>query len=369
MYIFLSLAVIAMIFRAAFMSLGARNERKRNLTTSLQKLPFISVIIPARNEENNIQLCLEQLSKSTYPIENYEIIVVNDRSDDNTGLILDNLQDSISNLKVIHVTESNKIANLKGKPGALQTGINNASGEIIMMTDADCRVNLKWIETVASQFDEDKVGLVASFTLIDANSLFEKIQAVEWLYMHTMASAGIGFDQPLGCFGNNLSIRTSVMKELGGYENIKFSLTEDLALLQAVFKSKYKVKYLTNYDASVVTLPCTTFAEYVSQHRRWAVGGLDLKWRAAVFVLTFVLMWIGVITAAFTNNYIWLSGILILRAFADFSVIYPSTIILKQNRLLPMILPTILFLMIIEIFIPLTLINRKIIWKGQVFKR
>jgi cellulose synthase/poly-beta-1,6-N-acetylglucosamine synthase-like glycosyltransferase len=332
-------------------------------------LHFISVIVPARNEENKIENCINILLKSNYPTDLFEVICVNDRSEDNTGLILDNLAKKYPNLKVLHILNDIDKGNLKGKPGALHHGILKSSGDIIMMTDADCDVNPNWLKTVSEKFNDPSIALVPSYTLIKGNRIFDKLQAVEWLYMHTMAAAGVGLNNPLGCYGNNLSIRKKVYDELGGYPNIKFSVTEDLALLKSVFKSGYKVNYVCDYNASVSTLPCLTLSEYISQHKRWSVGGLDLGYNAVFFVATSLIIWIGLVVAIISAKPIWILIILFTRIFGDYIVIKPVMNILKQNHLHSWILPSVGFFMLMELIIPPLLIDTRIEWKGQIFNK
>src|SRR5690606_36911952 len=110
----------------------------------------------------------------------------------------------------------------------------------------------RWIETIAGYCTED-TGLVASFTVMEPGNTFETLQTLEWVFNHTLAGAGVGLKQPLGCFGNNLSIRRTVYDELGGYARIRFSVTEDLALQQAVAATRWNMRYPCSYDARVVT--------------------------------------------------------------------------------------------------------------------
>ncbi len=363
-----SIAVFA--FRAIVMFIGSSRERKKTKdSTASFSHKFVSVILPARNEEDKIELCINNIMLSDYPADEFEVIAVNDRSDDKTGEILDALAVKFKNLKIIHINNDIDKGNLKGKPGALHIGIQSSLGEIVMMTDADCEVNHKWISSIAQKFDDSKIGLVPSFTLIKGSKPFDKIQAVEWLYMHTMASAGVGLDNPLGCYGNNLSIRRSVYDELGGYPNIRFSVTEDLALLKAVFKAGHKVNYVCDYDSTVSTLPCTTISEYISQHKRWAVGGLDLGYNAVFFVVTSLSIWLGLVVAVIAMNPLWILAVLFTRFIGDYIVIKPVMNILRQNHLSSWIPAEIAFYMLIELIVPPLLIDSRIVWKGQVFNK
>ncbi|MBX3043440.1 MAG: glycosyltransferase [Candidatus Kapabacteria bacterium] len=363
-------SVVIFTLRALVMFIGSSLERSKVLKKSVaDNIKTVSVIVPARNEEDKIESCIRNLSKCNYPLDKFEIIAINDRSEDKTGEILDILASEITNLKVLHIKSDIDKGNLKGKPGALHFGIKQSKGEIIMMTDADCTVNPNWIRTISDKFNDEKIGLVPSYTLIDGERYFDKIQAVEWLYMHTMASAGIGLNNPLGCYGNNLSIRKTVYDELGGYPKIKFSVTEDLALLKAVFKAGHKVNYVCDYNASVTTLPCLNIKEYISQHKRWAVGGLDLGINAVIFPLTSLAVWAGLIVGIVAFNPLWILAVLFARVIGDYIVIKPAMNILRQNHVNSWILPAIGFFMLMELIVPPLLIDSKIVWKGQVFNK
>jgi cellulose synthase/poly-beta-1,6-N-acetylglucosamine synthase-like glycosyltransferase len=363
-------AIIIFSIRSIFLIIGLLLEHgKKNPGFGNSEYLFVSIIVPARNEENNIQTCIESIMSNNYPSDKFEVIVVNDRSTDRTGTILVSLQKRFQNLFVYTIAENTHHRNLKGKPGALQVGIEAAKGDIILMTDADCIVNENWIDSITNSFSDNEVGLTAAVTNIKSKNAFDIAQAVYWVYMHTMAAAGIGLNQPLGCFGNNLSVRKSDFIELGGFENIKFSMTEDLALQQAVFKSNRKIRYLISDESSVETLPCKTFKEYLNQQHRWALGGLDLGWRAAIFVISSVALWIGLITSLIFCDIVWFLSILGTRFFLDFILIFSSLVRLQKIKLWKWIIPSILIFVFMELLVPFLLLDRETVWKGQVFKK
>ncbi len=145
-------SIVIFFLRSAFFLLGVINQ-SRHKKTNLDGTPgFISIIVPARNEELNIFNCINSIHNNNFPVENYEIIAINDRSTDSTGAILSELNTNIKNLKIITVTNGSQKKNLKGKAGALQAGISESKGDIILMTDADCIVNPEWINTIASKY-------------------------------------------------------------------------------------------------------------------------------------------------------------------------------------------------------------------------
>ena len=363
-----STAIVIYIVRSLLFGYGAFLERSRNrrLQPSADA-PSVSVVIPARNEEQNIARCVRSVMANTYA-GTFNVVVVNDRSTDRTGDILTELRREFPSLVVHNTVEAASDEVLRGKPRALDQGIAVSRGEVIMMTDADCIVGPDWIQTIAGIFGDPRVGLVPSFTVIEAETLFEKLQALEWIFNHTLASAGVGLRQPLGCFGNNLSIRRRVYDELGGYRSIRFSVTEDLALLQAVAATAWEIRYPCSYAARVVTHPVKSFGSFIRQHQRWTKGGQALGWRATIFVLSSAALWLAVFTAIGTGEWLWLAGLVAGRILLDFLIILPPLRTLRVGGLQPYFPIAVPFLMLIEFVIPFFLLKRSVVWKGQTFR-
>lgn len=352
-----------------------RKNKKENVTIN-DSLPFISVIVPARNEEKNIAECIRSIIKSDYPKNKFELIVVNDRSDDNTANIVKQFTEEYDNVILKNITEETKNQNLRGKPGALQAGFDIAKGEIFLMTDADCTVNEQWITTIVSQFLNENdntinknVGLVAAYTSIKGENIFAKFQDAEWTYMNTYASAGIGLGTALGCFGNNLAVSKEAYYKIGGYHNLEFSVTEDYALLKAVLEGKYEVRYICDKKTNVETLACPTIKEYIKQHKRWAIGGISLGWKAFLHVLSSACITATFIIAIIETSLILLAINVIIRILGDVFVLFPIYNILDRRHLKRGIIIFITMCSILEIIIPFTLINQEVEWKGQVFKK
>jgi cellulose synthase/poly-beta-1,6-N-acetylglucosamine synthase-like glycosyltransferase len=363
-------ALIIYGLRTVLFIIGSEKENNKQYKPYEESdLPFVSVVIPSRNEEENIASCLESVLQTDYPTDKFEVIAVNDRSSDNTKDIIEKYTKENDNIILVDIIEKSEATNLQGKPGALHEGILQSRGEIIIMTDADGVVQTGWIRNIVRAYNDEKTGLVASYTTISGKRPFDKMQGVEWAYTHTMASAAIGLDQTLGCYGNNLSVRASDYNNVGGYENISFSVTEDLALLQAIRKSGKNIHYMAHPEATVTTKPCINFKEFVNQHHRWTIGGLGLGWRAVFFVVTTAALWIGIILSLIFAEAGWLAAIFGLRILADILLIGKSLIKIKRKSLLPWLLPSILFLMVWELIVPFLLLKKDVKWKGQVFKK
>ncbi len=248
------------------------NTRKTN--NDFAELPFVSVIVAARNEEDNIAACIRSLIEVDYPDDKLQVILVNDRSTDKTKDIMLNYTNANKILTYLDTTGI-VVGNLKGKTNALAMAICEAKGEIILTTDADIMVKPTWIKEMMKYYDS-KTGVISSFSTISPKNFFWGIQSFDWLYLLGLAAGGDGLGHPMSCVGNNMSYRKSAYDEVGGYEKIKFSVTEDFMMLQTIMKkTKWKSKFPVNIDIMNDTYACLSLKELYRQKKRWATGGLD----------------------------------------------------------------------------------------------
>lgn len=353
------------VARVAFFFIGVARENAK-----WRKAPYhptVSVIVPARNEEKNLGACIDALLRMDYPSEKLQIIVVNDRSKDATGAVLDEYARRHQQVIAVEVEDREAAHNLRGKPGALQLGIDRSESEIVLMTDADCEVSKTWASAMCAQFASDNVALVAGLTSVRGNSFSARVQDVEWTFTQTMAAGGVGNGVPLGCFGNNLAVRRSVFEELGGYREIAFSVTEDLALQDAIFNAGYEVRHAVGFETAVMTLPCTTLPEYIKQRHRWVRGGTQLGKRATFFVVSSFALWAGVAIAVYTHSWSWLWLLIGLRYAADGFLISVSAVRMKRKRIIAMIVPAMTLLIMTELLLPILATKKRVTWKEQVF--
>jgi cellulose synthase/poly-beta-1,6-N-acetylglucosamine synthase-like glycosyltransferase len=327
----------------------------------------VSIIIPARNEASTLHRCIASLRTITYPEHLLEIIIVNDRSTDATGSIIEQAAASWSVIKTVHRTESEARENLRGKPGALQAGVDRASGDVLLFTDADCVVEPDWVHTMLAPFNNERVKMVCGFTTIEHSSAFGVLQDVEWLYTHSMAQGSLTNGIPIGCFGNNLAIDAAAFRALGGYNVVSFSITEDLALLQAMVRAGHSVSYICSADSAVETLPCTTLMEYLHQKQRWVRGGTQLGWRATIFVITSVTYWAALVLSIATQSAQWTLAFLALRALGDGVLIGLSVMRLRRWSSIPAIAPSLIILLLLELILPILAMRKRVQWKGQTF--
>ena len=359
--------VVLLLFGAKALLFALGSWKSRHIVKDQQNLQqqSISIVIPARNEQTVLASCLDSLLQNT--ATNVEFIIVNDRSTDDTQSIIDAYASKDQRIHGVELTEERQ-GNLRGKAGALHVGILASKGEIIMMSDADCTFPNNWILSVSTLFENPKIGMVAGFTTIEAQSAFHHLQDMEWLMNHTLASGAMSLGHPLGCFGNNLSIRRSVYDSIGGYAGIPFSVTEDLQLLTSVSHAGYDILYPCNEQVTVQTKPCMDWKSFVHQQHRWVRGSEALGWKKYVFAFFAFVFWISLIMTGMIGDSVGFVSILAMRVIGDCIIVVPALFAIGRTKQLRWVLPGMMFMIYIEIMVAFLLLKKDVYWKGQVFR-
>jgi|APTNR8051073442_1049403.scaffolds.fasta_scaffold00039_80 cellulose synthase/poly-beta-1,6-N-acetylglucosamine synthase-like glycosyltransferase len=235
-----------------------------------ETIQSLSVIIPVRNEEATIDRLMDDLIVQSYPKDKFEIIIVNDHSEDNTIQVVGKKIDNSANLKIA----SNEG---QGKKLAITTGVSLSNGEIIVTTDADCRVDMNWLETINNSFFNEKIKMVFGAVKIQTDdSLFSKLQAIEFSSLIGSGAATMAIGIPTMCNGANLAFRKEIFFEVNGYEgNTQIASGDDEFLMRKISgRYPYGIRFNNSQENIVSTNPLPTLAEFIDQRLRWAG-----KWR------------------------------------------------------------------------------------------
>lgn len=232
--------------------------------------PPVSILIPARNEEKVIRGLIESLAEVDYPREKFQVIAVDDASDDKTGEILDELARKYDWLIVIHRSKEEH-ERTPGKSSVLNDALRFATGEIIFVYDADHQVKKDTIKKIVRHFKDPKVGMAMGRCVVrnaDKNVL-TKLIYIEFLSGYKVNQYGRELLHGLAAYGgSNCAIRRSLLEELGGF-NVD-SVTEDTDLTVRGVLEGYRVVY--DDDAVSTELAVTTLTRYWRQRYRWAYG-------------------------------------------------------------------------------------------------
>ncbi len=269
--VLLYFVVLLFILFNAFIGYAKKNKRQA-LTADL---PKVSVLVAARNEEQNIQRCLESLHKLSYPKDKLEIIIGNDESTDNTVKVVDDFIRNKKQFSFYNITI--KLGKAKGKANVLAHLARIATGDFLFITDADIAVPEDWIQNLLPHFEKD-TAIVSATTYVEGKTLFEKMQSLDWIYFNGILNSFANANIPCTGVGNNMAIRRDAYLALGGYENIDFSITEDFKLFDAFRKAGYGWKNILNASTLNVSLPVKNFNALMQQRRRWITGAMELPW-------------------------------------------------------------------------------------------
>ncbi|UCH62816.1 MAG: glycosyltransferase [Fidelibacterota bacterium] len=238
-------------------------------------IPTVSVVIAARNEEENISELLDSLRQQVYPSDRLEIIVIDDGSTDGTGDVLTSYAEQMPNLRYYRL---DKIpSGWSPKKWALTHGIGCSTGEVILTTDADCRPGPAWIETVVRPFADPSVGMVTAPAplVADGKSMWWEALFLDSCAWDAFGAAGTGQGLALTCSGRNLAYRKRLFEELEGFQGVEHFVSGDDELLmqKMVIAGGWRLAFALSTKAIVPSPPPPTFIAFVRQRMRFASKG------------------------------------------------------------------------------------------------
>jgi cellulose synthase/poly-beta-1,6-N-acetylglucosamine synthase-like glycosyltransferase len=343
-------------------------SKKEKKYKHIASFPNVSVVVAARNEEENIERCLRSILQVDYPADKLEVVVADDGSTDRTPEIISKIKQEHNNLKVIRI--ESQINNLKGKANALAQAIAQTNGEFIFLTDADCEVPRTWIKGMLRHFDE-KTGVASGVTIIETGKIFYGMQSLDWAFLLSVAAAVGRLFKPVGCIGNNMAFRKEAYIECGGYQNLKFSITEDLALFKAITENgKWGYAFPVDLETLVISKPVKTLKELYHQKKRWGTGGLDTGLLGiAVISGGFIFHLLLILSPLLIEKISSLLISLALKFFIDGAFLFKTLRKFKKTSLLKYLPFFELYYIIYVVVLPFVVFfGGKTVWKDRKYK-
>lgn len=229
---------------------------------------FVSVIVAARNEQKNIANLLDELVNQKLPKKYYEVIIVDDFSEDRTAEIIKKYQDINSNVKYLRQNKGEK-----GKKSALKKGILQAKGNLIVTTDADCRVGEEWLFEILAFYQKFKPKMIiATVAFYQTKKLltFNNLQALEFLSLIISGAGACGINRPIMNNGANLAFEKQAFMQLSDPFSEKFASGDDMLFMLKIKKKFPKsIQFLKSEKAIVYTDAQKTLKSFVNQRIRW----------------------------------------------------------------------------------------------------
>ncbi|KGE14039.1 glycosyltransferase [Sphingobacterium deserti] len=339
--IFLIVTTVIYTMLVLYMRRGwFRNAWVPSKPMTVQIRSKVSVLIAARNEEANIVRTLDCIVNQAFPKDKLEIIVVDDHSTDSTASIVASY--ASRGVKLIQLNEGDKLNSYKKL--AISRAIAEASGDIIVTTDADCRMGIDWLSTVIGYFEKtDAMMLSSPVVYSEEKSYFERLQTLEFLYLIGLGAAGIGNGHPTTCNGANLAYRRDAFYAMGGFNGIDnvASGDDELLLHKVAEQHADRVWFCKSHSAIVYTDAKPNLASFISQRRRWA--SKSTKYKDKRVVALGVAIWLfnlallgGAIhfLADLPNVHTLFLGAIALKLFGEFIFIAPLCRFAKRSKLL-----------------------------------
>lgn len=320
--------------------------------------PPVSVVVAARNEEESLGDCIEALLAQDYPA-GIEIIVVDDASTDKTFA----LASSFADKGVAVHSSSERDSQLTGKARPLDLGFRVATNNWVATTDADCRPPEGWLKGLVQRaLSNPDLEMVCGCTVVSPHNMPSSVQRIDWLQLLCIASGLSLAGRPLTAMGNNMLLRRDRYLDLGGYEGIGDSLTEDFHLFQAFGKSAEIVPLPTTMNR---TLGETSFGELFMQKQRWLAGGLVAPVWVWLLYLTFALSHVGILYALVAAPLVGFALFLLKISF-DVALIRALSSALDEDVQWRWFIPFQLYQLAGILIIPALLLTRRgVHWRGR----
>lgn len=334
----------------------------------------ISVIVPARNEENHIGDCIRSIIAQDYPAHLLEIIVVDDHSTDRTPQIIQDIE--AKNLRYVelrkYLDNDGKITAYKKL--ALAIGIAESTGELIVTTDADCTMGSEWLKHIAAIYESGKpVMVVAPVDFACNSSVVQLFQSLDFMSMQGITAATLRLKLGNMCNGANLAFARSAYDHVGGYEGIDHIASGDDYLLMMKLNKAYPgaISYLKSGEAIVYTPPQPDWRSFLRQRIRWASksGKYDDNKMTAVLALVYLfnLSFLAVlVTAIFNESYFPVLGIMfVVKTLVELIYLYPVAHFFNKRRQLwifPLLQPIHILYIVLAGFLGFVGVYQ---WKGR----
>ncbi|MBN2698106.1 MAG: glycosyltransferase [Bacteroidales bacterium] len=361
-----SYALLILFLWVGFTRLTIRFSEKKSLSP-----PYISLVVPFRNEEHHLPELIEALEHQTYPPHLFEILLVDDHSTDGSRAVAEKAAEKLKNLIVLGINETEA-----GKKAALNTGIGKARGAYILQTDADCRMGAFFIEEYAHAIMRTGADLISGPVTIDSKAT-SFLQALETLDMLSLTGAGAGsfyYNRPIMCSGANLSFSKTLFHESRKFDPVqKTPSGDDMFLLIAAKKLKKQMVFLKSRKAMVWTSPSVSIKSFMRQRARW---GSKTKYYAdreimgialLVSLTNILLLFAPVMMAVWPGAWKPVIAGFALKTITDFLLLLTVSGFTGQRPLMRFYLPVAVLYYFYFVYIVFTSVAGRLHWKEREY--
>jgi len=337
----MALPVIIILFCISCYSLVifliSSGVKKCEISSDLGSDPSVklSVIIPFRNEVEHLPLLFHDLQAQSYPRNMYEVIFVDDHSDDESRAVMDSMVSEVPGFSCLRLLPGSS-----GKKAALNHGIQHASHERLIQVDADCRVGRQFIASHMAFLEKHPSDLVAGLLISSKGEggFLEVFERLDLLALAGTGAGSFGMGRPMMCSGANLAYSRELYMETRSFDPVEtIESGDDMFLMIGARKLKRTLAFNTANEASVETTPVHSLRALLAQRIRWGAkstlyGMADIQVLAILVALTnLTVLMMPLWFFLFTGEGHWLAGAWILKSLADFVLLYRISVVSHQR--------------------------------------
>lgn len=315
---------------------------KTFICKDIQEPPSLSVIIPVRNESAQLSDLLTDLNNQDYPHEKFEVIIVNDHSDHFSENIRNDFRDN-TKIRILHLDK-----NESGKKSAIKKGLLASNSDLILTTDADCRIRKEWISEMVNFLVSKQVKLVfGSVQLTKSRKLFDWFQSLEFLSLVASGAGFAGNGHPIFCNAANMGYERKTYIQYLEEKGSDFSVSGDDVLFLLWLKKKYpgKIGFIKSLTAQVESKPAASLNEFINQRLRWT--SKSRYYRDFMIIITSLIVYITslslfLLMAGSFFSRLLMTGficLLLLKCFVDFIFLFVITGYYRNRYLLSVFFP------------------------------
>jgi biofilm PGA synthesis N-glycosyltransferase PgaC len=332
----------------------------------------VSLVIPFRNEGKNLGGLVQDLLAQSYPADLFQVIFVDDHSEDDSMLILESLIANRAGFSCLSLP-----VNKHGKKEALCTGIEKVENDWIIQVDADCRIGERFIASHMTHLKKHPSDLVAGLVTTNKNSnrFMETFERMDLLSLSGVGAASFFYKRPMMCSGANLAFSKDLYNQTRLYDpSESVASGDDMFLMIGARKLGRSLSFNLATDSLVSTTPVSKLPCYLKQRVRWGAKTpyyrqWDIQFLAILVVLTNVAVLIYPVWAlTFPGTWPWLLGIWVVKTFIDGSLIFRTAGFTKQKLSIKWFLLASIVYYPVFLMILIKSLSGQSVWKERIPK-
>jgi cellulose synthase/poly-beta-1,6-N-acetylglucosamine synthase-like glycosyltransferase len=372
-YSIISLSLTGLYLLVLIYLIKGWSNLKRPKLEAIDFKTKVTILIAARDEEEKIALTINDILAQDFPKHLTEIIIVDDHSTDRTAEIISSY--ASQGVKLLQLNEDKPLNSYKKK--AIAEAINLSTGELMVATDADCRMGPQWLSSIVNYYETRNPVMISSpVTYFEEKSLFENLQTLEFGYLVAMGASFIGNNKASTCNGANFAYRKDIFYEVGGFKGIDDLASGDDELLLQKVAERYadRIAFLKLREAIVYTHAKPNLKEFLNQRRRWASKSTKYKDKKIVALavgiwLFNVLILVNAVLSFYSIKFFELFAIQYgLKFIFEAIFLFPVTVFFKRKNLIWLLFILSPIHIIYFVYVGLIGNTRKYVWKGRTVR-